>query len=410
MMRHVPALAERLSAKSRTGSDSIGPEDLIALDHYETQAGERFADTRAAYRHFCRYGQAAGLDPSPFFYLEWYLWQNSDAVDSVSCLDHFLSVSRYRPIDPAPFIDSVAFLAEHPKYPTMAHVLAALLTGGENAISPDLQVHLDRLTANQARVHGAIRSGVIRNAPSGRRRLVWVQAGPRFDTTTWYRPDRPRSWDLMCNWYLVNGIDLRHGEIHLRQSGTKATAIHHVLQTAPELLLRYDQVLFLDDDLQIAHGDIDRLFDTAEVEGLDAFQPALLPGSHCVWPGLFRKSDKGVRRTTGVEIMMPGFSRRALADCAPIFGWSVSGFGLDFAVSEHLRRRGMACGVVDAVGVGHHAPIDEVGGAYYRFMRALGINQKLELYAVMREIGAVPEFRDLSLDEKYSASLVLNSK
>ncbi|MFU8865991.1 MAG: hypothetical protein ACNA7O_18940 [Rhodobacterales bacterium] len=409
-MRHETALAERLSATSRTGLVGIRPTDLIALDHYEAQAGERFADTRAAYRHFRRFGQAAGLDPSPFFYLEWYLWQNSDAADFVTCLDHFLSVSRHRPIDPAPFIDSVSFLAEHPQYPTMAHVLAALLQGREHAISPDLQVHLDRLKANQARVHGAIRSGVIRDAPSGRRRLVWVQAGPRFDTTSWYRADQPRSWDLMCNWYVLQGMDLRHGEIHLRQSGTKATAIHHVLQTAPELLSRYDQVLFLDDDLEIAHSDIDRLFHTAEVEGLDAFQPALLPGSHCVWPGLFRRSDKGVRRTTGVEIMMPGFSRRALLDCAPIFGRSVSGFGLDFAVSEHLRRRGMVCGVVDAVGVGHHTSIDEVGGAYYRFMRALGINQKLELYAVMNETGTVPEFRDLSLDEIYSANLVFNSQ
>ena len=94
--------------------------------------------------------------------------------------------------------------------------------------------------------------------------------------------------------------------------------------------------------------------------------------------------------------MMPGFSRRALVDCALLFGRSVSGFGLDFAVSEYQRRKDMVCGVVDAVGVGHYAPIDEMGGAYYRFMRALGINQKLELYAVIQEIGALPKFRDLS--------------
>lgn len=398
-MRQRTALAERMSATSQMVSGEVRPADLIALDHYEVQAKERFADKRAAYQHFRRSGQAAGLDPSPYFYLEWYMWQNSDAADYSTCLDHFVSVSKRRPIDPAPFIDGVAFLAEYPQYPTMAHVLADLLQGGKQTISPDIQVHLDRLKANQARVHGAIRSSVIRNAPSGRRRLVWVQAGPRFNTTAWYCPSHPRSWDLMCNWYVVQGMDLRHGEIHMRQSGTKATAIHHVLQTAPELLSRYDQVLFLDDDLQIAHADIDRLFDAAEFEGLDAFQPALLPGSHCTWPGLFRKSDSGVRRTTGIEIMMPGFSRRALAECAQIFGRSVSGFGLDFAVSEHLRRQGMICGVVDAVGVGHLVPIDEIGGAYYRFMRRLGINQKLELYAVIREIGTRPEFRDLYPDE-----------
>lgn len=393
------AVAKRKSSLLRTGPDVIKPEDLIALDYYAAQTGERFANTSAAYQHFCFHGQAAGLDPSPFFYLDWYLWQNPDAADYASCLDHFVSVSQNRAIDPAPFIDSVALLTERARYANMANVLAALLREEEDAISPDLQMHLDRLSTNQTRIHNSIRSALIRNTPSGRRRLVWVQAGPRFSTTDWYSPDQPRSWDLMCNWYAAQGMDLRHGEIHLRQSGTKATAIHHVLQTAPDLLLRYEQVLFLDDDLQLAHADLDLLFDTAERNGLDAFQPALLQGSHCVWPDLFRKSETGVRRTTGVEIMMPGLSRRALSDCTQLFGRSVSGFGLDFVLSEHLRRRGMACGVIDDVGVGHYAPIDEAGGAYYRFMRTLGINQKLELYAVIREIGALPEFRELDPEQ-----------
>ena len=198
----------------------------------------------------------------------------------------------------------------------------------------------------------------------------------------------------MCNWYTLDDLDLRHGEIHLRQSGTKATAIHHVLQTAPDLLSNYDQILFLDDDLDIHHADIDLLFDIAEHEGLALFQPALLPDSHGVWKDLFRKKDTGVRRTTGVEIMMPGFSRKALFDCSPMFGRSVSGFGLDFEISVYLRSRGMQCGVIDSVGVRHYEQIDEQGGSYYRFMRMLGINHKLELYRAIREIGAFPDFRE----------------
>lgn len=374
---------------------------LIDLDYYADQAGQAFTDRKSALAHFINEGQALNLNPSPFFYTEWYRWHNSIAKFT-SSLHHFVECTSSVCIDPAPFIDSTKFLIGNPAYISMVEALIALTEKRNNSISKSLDDHLLTLSLQQRTIQDAIRSGVIRMQSTARKRLVWVQSGPGFSTTQWFRPDAPRSWDLMCNWYSLQGMDLRHGEVHLRQSGTKATAIHHVLQTAPELLLRYDQVLFLDDDLQIAHSDIDLLFDTAEGENLDLFQPALIPGSHCVWPDLFRKSNTGVRRTTGVEIMMPGFSRRALADCTQFFGRSVSGFGLDFLFSEHLRCRGMKSGVVDAVGVGHYAPIDEAGGTFYRFIRALGINQKLELYALSREIGAMPEFRELTPDEQYT--------
>ena len=379
---------------SKGARRDIRPADLIALDYYADQSGENFADTDAAYRHFRTKGQAAGLDHSPFFYQSWYRWQNPDAFSFDTCLDHFFTVSKRHFVDPAPFVDSMAFMATQTDYPTMVEALAALTQGRDRSVSPDLSTHLNRLAENQARVHNAIRLGVIRNAPSGRRRLVWVQAGPRFDASSWFRPDQPRNWDLMFNWYTLDGLDLRFGEIHLRQSGTKATAIHHVLQNAPTLLSEYDQVIFLDDDLEINHVDIDHLFDIAQQENLALFQPALLPGSHGVWPDLFRKNETGVRRTTGIEIMMPGFSRKALFDCSSKFSKSVSGFGLDFEISVYLRSLGMKCGVIDAVGVGHNEPIDEHGGAYYRFMRTLGINHKLELYRAIREIGSLPDFRE----------------
>lgn len=376
------------------GSATVSVASLIDPEHYGRQAGERFPNRDAAYRHFRKAGQAAGLKPSPFFYTDWYAWQNSDAARYDTVLDHFAVHAVDRPIDPAPFVDSGVFLARH-SYRNMVQALSALTDGRDTSLSPRLQDHLDALAAHQTAVHAAVRSAYLRHAPTTRKRLVWVQAGPGFSTTAWFDPHAGRSWDLMCNWYSLNGIDLRHGEIHLRQSGTKSTAISHVLRHDPALLSRYDQILFLDDDLTIVHGDLDRLFDAAQHAGLDMFQAGLLPGSFCVWPDLFRRPDGGTRQTTGVEIMMPGFSRDALFDCAQLFGRSVSGFGLDFAISEHVRERGRACGVVDSVGIGHYSRIDETGGSYYRLMRALKINHKLELYAVIRERGKLPMFETL---------------
>jgi hypothetical protein len=367
---------------------------LIDLKHYTAQTHRKFDDRSTALLHFVNEGQQGNLTPSPFFYTDWYFWQNPDAAGFRSVLHHFVCLAENRCVDPAPFIDSVAFLKAHPNHSSMVEALVALTNGSDTSVSPHLEYHLGALAANQDRVRDAIRAGTIRRAPTSRKRLVWIQAGPRF-AMDWFRPEAPRSWDLMCNWYTLNGIDLRHGEIHLRQSGTKFTAIHHVLCQDAALLERYDQVLFLDDDLTLAHADVDVLFDVAAQDGLDLFQASLTPGSFCVWPDLFRKSISGTRRTTGVEIMMPGFSRQALSDSAALFGRSVSGFGLDFAISERLRQRGLVCGVVDAVGVGHYMKIDEQAGAYYNVMRALGINPKLELYSVILALGKLPRFQAL---------------
>ena len=188
---------------------------------------------------------------------------------------------------------------------------------------------------------------------------------------------------------------MRHGEIHLLQPGTKCTAMHHVLQHDPDLLSGYDQLLFLDDDLTVAHEDIDLLFDMAERDNLALFQASLSPGSYGVWTDLVQQAPQGSRLTTGVEIMMPGFTRDALFLCKDILGRSISGYGLDFLFSEHIRRHGGRCGVVDAVSVRHTASIDEQNGAYYQLMRDLGIRHKLELYAIIHELGKFPDFSTL---------------
>ena len=370
-------------------------ERLLSLPYYAEHVGQSFSDQHSAYMHFVHYGQPAGVNPSPFFYTKWYAWQHADTQSFPSVLDHFVHHGAQAPIDPAPFIDAVALLSEYTAYPTILDALLALTEGREHAISPLFEDHLAQLAARQAHVHSNIHSRYIRKCPTARRRLVWVQAGPRFSTTQWFRPDSPRQWDLMCNWYMQGGLDLRHGEIHLLQPGTKCTAMHHVLQHDPDLLSGYDQLLFLDDDLTVAHEDIDLLFDMAERDNLALFQASLSPGSYGVWTDLVQQAPQGSRLTTGVEIMMPGFTRDALFLCKDILGRSISGYGLDFLFSEHIRRHGGRCGVVDAVSVRHTASIDEQNGAYYQLMRDLGIRHKLELSAIIHELGKFPDFSTL---------------
>lgn len=370
--------------------------DLVDPAHYAEAAGRGFETRAAAYDHFRREGQAAGLNPSPFFYADWYAWQNPDSGQYPSVLDHFFAKAPSQPLDPAPFVDSVALLRRHPGCDTALGLYLRMLEGGLPGMEPDLAVHLGRLEGARAAFAARIGLHCLRDAGGSRRNLVWVQSGRAFRLAKWFDPDAPRNWDLLCNWYGLERLDLRHGEIVLRQSGTKVTGIGTVLREMPELLSRYDRVLFLDDDLVFRHEEIDRAFLLAERHDLDLFQPALLPGSNCVWPDLFCRPDSEMRLSTGAEMMMFGFSRRALDLCAPFFANSVSGFGLDLACSHAVRDQGWRCGIIDSVGVEHRDAIDERGGSYYQFMRALGINQKLELYEVMLRLGQKPDFRTLA--------------
>ncbi|WP_432288742.1 hypothetical protein SLT36_30050 (plasmid) [Aminobacter sp. BA135] len=373
---------------------AVHPSRLIDLVHYAQESDTTFDDQIQAYEHFKTSGQGAGLNPSPFFYTRWYTWQNPDATQHPSALDHFLHRGASAPLDPAPFIDSVGALRATPQT-SIVEMYLALVEGRSKSVNPSLATNLARLHAAQDAVHSAISAKILRNEPTEKKRLVWIQAGTSFKPARWFKPQGARQWDLLCNWYTLSCIDLRFGEIQIRQSGTKFTGINHVLNQYPEIFERYDQILFLDDDLIIDHDDVDPVFDAAATHNLDMFQPSVATGSQCVWPDLFEKRDGDVRPVSGCEVMMFGFSKRALRLCTPLFSRSVSGFGLDLRCSEAVRAKGWTCGVVDRVSVDHLEVIDEKSGTYYEFMRALGINQKFELFEAIRDHNRLPTFCDL---------------
>ena len=376
-----------------------GAAELIDLAYYSTESGQSFAEHADAYAHFVAEGQNAGLNPSAYLYTDWYRWQNPDSAQYSSVLDHFFEKAATRQIDPAPFIDSVGLLRALPDVGTALDLYRMLLGKRLCKISPDIADHFARLDAARAAFHQRLDLRVLRDRGKQRPNLVWVQSGHAFKFAQWFDAGAPRDWDLLCNWYALPCLDLRFGDIVLRQSGTKMTGIHNVLTHMPDLLLRYDRVLFLDDDLIFKHRDIDLLFGLVQEHNLDLFQPSVAAGSNCVWPSLFQRPNSTVRLTTGVEIMMFGFSNRALKLCAPLFAKTVSGFGLDYACSAAVRAQGWRCGVLDAVPAQHLDKIDQSGGSYYQFMRSIGINQKLELYETLACSGGRPKFAPLACED-----------
>ena len=117
-------------------------------------------------------------------------------------------------------------------------------------------------------------------------------------------------------------------DIAVVQAGTKTTSIRRLMELRPDLLLRYQAVLFLDDDVEIGAEGIEALFRAMTAEKLDLAQPALTADSATAYAFLKRPSvGAGVTRLSSVEIMAPALTRRALECAQWAFAESVSGWG-----------------------------------------------------------------------------------
>ena len=71
--------------------------------------------------------------------------------------------------------------------------------------------------------------------------------------------EEPRSYDVLLNYYHEGSVHPK-ADIAVHQAGTKTTAIRRLMELRPDLLLRYQAVLFLDDDVEIGAEGIDALF------------------------------------------------------------------------------------------------------------------------------------------------------
>jgi hypothetical protein len=225
--------------------------------------------------------------------------------------------------------------------------------------------------------------------------LVFVQAG-RGLRRHYLR--RPRLFDVLVNYYETPPDELAYdADIVVYQPGTKTTAINSLLTQRPEVLLRYDAVLFLDDDIEISVPGIENVFQSMQEHDLALAQPALSEESDCVW-SIFRQPCVGdrIRLVNGVEIMMPALTRKAMVECGWVFGASISGFGTDLLLGKAcFERFGGKAGVVGTTIAVHEKKIDERGGAFYNYMRSEGINPKYELWKIVQRYSVVPHFHYL---------------
>ena len=244
---------------------------------------------------------------------------------------------------------------------------------------------------------------------AGRKRLVFVQAGAGFDAQ-WLAA--PRDFDVLLNVY--SGSEPNPAaDAAVIQTGTKTTAIRRLLEARPDLLLRYEAVLFLDDDVELRAEDIGALFAIAARENLDLAQPALTADSNSAWPFLKKpQAPEAIFRVSTVEIMAPLLSRRALAQIGWTFSESVSGWGTDLLLGPAARAAfGLdSVEIIGQVAVRHARPVDTAGGAFYRYLARSGIDPAHEANRVVADFGIERYLRLLAPGEAGPTLRVTNGR
>jgi hypothetical protein len=255
------------------------------------------------------------------------------------------------------------------------------------------------LRARQDRFYADGRLRIEREARrSDRGVLVFVQCGKGFDAAYL---EEPRSYDVLLNYYHEASVHPK-ADIAVLQAGTKTTSIRRLMELRPDLLLRYQAVLFLDDDVGIDAPGIETFFRAMAAEKLDLAQPALSADSATAYPFLKRPSaGPGVMRLSSVEIMAPALTRRALECAKWAFAESVSGWGSDLLLGPAVRSGfgPMSVGAIGSVAVRHAAPVDLRAGAFYAFLSRYGVDPGHEANRIAVDFGVERFLRRLEPGE-----------
>ena len=342
-------------------------------------------------RHYLEFGAWEWRNPCPLFDSQWYLNQFPElASHGVNPLIHYLTEGAGLLHDPHPLFDTRTYSGVCGRLPTGMTPLELFMASGKSALAGAYRT-IDALQETQRAFLDAVKVQVLRDdRKTAARWAVFLQSGRPSLHEHWLT-QAARPWHLIANFYDDSYNFPIAADMVLAQSqGTKFTAVYRLLENWPDFFQRYDYVLFLDDDILVSESQITRLFEVVQSLGLKLAQPSIHPESAFTWPVLVRQPGSIGRYLNTVEIMMPVISREALEVGAFLFGRSISGWGLDFAlgreVSRVFGRRQIA--VIDAISFLHAKAVDIDQGSYYRMLRNAGLSALVEERAIRLAFGA----------------------
>jgi hypothetical protein len=219
--------------------------------------------------------------------------------------------------------------------------------------------------------------------------LVFVRAGDDSLHLEWIRDDPARTWDCFVSYYGPEDRSEFGGEYFARGGINKFQHLKALAAERPDLFSAYDYVWAVDPDIHVEAGDISRLFSIARAHGLDLAQPSLTPHSHVSHRITLHNPNYRLRRTNFVEVMCPVFSRTSLQTCMSSFEATQSTWGLDYLWPTLLGVRARIA-VIDDIQVCHVKPVDTQNGAWYRYLRKMGVDPREELERVVASLNRNP--------------------
>jgi hypothetical protein len=366
---------------------------------------ERYPDSEtsglSSLGHFFRRGRTERLGPSPLFDTDWYIAEYLDqSASSVDALAHYLHEGAAAGCDPNPFFHSAVYLSDPTTTSSPIEALREFADSGA-AHAPGAYRGETELLACQAAFHAQTHTSLLhdhRQAP--RRFAIFLQCGAGRVDNDWGF-DSPRTWDLLVNHYDPAFVERMPCEIEFQQTGalpgTKFTALNSILTDWPDLVLGYDHVLLLDDDIRIEAADLSRLFELADRQALDLVQASLSAESGISYDVFRTRGGSGLRYLNGVEIMMPVISRRAMLAGRELFAESVSGWGIDMALASRVRNDlGGKAAVVDEIVAEHLRGVDQTAGAYYQMLHSANIYEWIEFRHLKQKYGTDSTFYEVA--------------
>ncbi len=228
---------------------------------------------------------------------------------------------------------------------------------------------------------------VLRTPEHNRRFLIMIRCGSSVRPSLFHGPlADDRNFDIAVNYFAPpHPEDFLHEHAEFLVAGglSKYQAAKHFLHSIG--LDVYEGVWFLDDDIEL-HCDPSEFFRYCSEKGFAIAQAALTAASDGAWKITYHHPGFEYRITNFVEIMAPYFARDFLMTVVEAFDISISTYGLDVFWGSQLEGDQSAA-VVDRFLMSHLRRRDFRQGAYYAYLRSLGIDCFAEMKAVLDSLG-----------------------
>lgn len=315
---------------------------------------------------------------SQYFDFEWYqLVYEFEITNEQDYLLDYIDYGISNGRDPSPYFNTVLYNREHkvnPDWPLLQFIKSGMETTGgaykdENALTDTQRLFKEKTSTS-----------LVKNHNLHRKFAVFLQSGQGTLWKNWNDIDN-RNWDLIINHYDSTHRNQIPCEIEFHQTGllpgTKFSAFYEVLENYNELIVQYEYLLLLDDDIEISPNDISNLLKICATNKWELAQASLSLSSNCAYE-VFFNAGAGWRKVNGVEIMMPVYSNKILPEVKDLLKKSISGWGVDTALSMIVNENGWHAAIVDDVKAHHLKPVNADVGSYYQMLHKENVYPEIE--------------------------------